>query len=89
MAHFSSTTHTRTANKPTASSSEAPIGMAEGTMPWQQEGGKGNAPDEHSKYGYHPGGDPSRGVKDAPSALHTTIIPNVRLTRVCSPHLTE
>ena len=53
-------------------------------MPWQQDDVKGNTPDEHSKYGYHPGGDPSKGVKDAPSALHTTIIPNVTLSRVCA-----
>lgn len=51
-------------------------------MPWQQGESQGNSPDEHSKYQYHPGGDPSKGVKDAPSALHTTIVPNVTLSRV-------
>ena len=51
-------------------------------MPWQGGESQGNSPDEHSKYQYHPGGDPSKGVKDAPSALHTTIVPNVRLRRV-------
>lgn len=35
-----------------------------------------------ARYQYHPGGDPSRGKKDAPSALNEVIIPNVNLPKV-------
>ena len=71
------------ARKPTSSSSEAPVGMAEGTMPWQTDDAKHDAKhDEHFKYQYHPGGDPKRGTKDAPSALHSVIVPNVTLPKV-------
>lgn len=31
---------------------------------------------------YHPGGDPKNPPKDAPSALHSVIIPNVNLPKV-------
>ncbi|KAL8784552.1 MAG: hypothetical protein Q9213_003900 [Squamulea squamosa] len=67
--------------KPTSSSSEAPVSMAQGTMPWQTEsaGGKSN---EHFKYQYHPGGDKNKAPKDAPSALHSVIVPNVTLPKV-------
>jgi hypothetical protein len=47
--------------------------MSEGAMPWQTDG-KGDF-----KYQYHPGGDRTRGKKDAPSALNTVIVPNVNL----------
>ncbi|KAL9125293.1 MAG: hypothetical protein Q9217_005489 [Psora testacea] len=66
--------------KPTSSSSEAPVTMAEGTMPWQTTA-KGDGADEHFKYQYHPGGDKSRPPKDAPSALHSVIVPNVTLPK--------
>ena len=59
--------------------------MAEGTMPWQTasaDGDKGGS--EHFKYQYHPGGDRSKAPKNAPSALHSVIIPNVTLKKVCS-----
>ena len=58
--------------------------MAAGTMPWQVESSKGNNADEHFKYQYHPGGDKSKAPKDAPSALHSVIVPNVNLPKVCS-----
>ncbi|MCJ1474587.1 hypothetical protein MMC13_003246 [Lambiella insularis] len=67
--------------KPTSSSSEAPVSMAAGTMPWQVESSKGQNADEHFKYQYHPGGDQSKAPKDAPSALHSVIIPNVNLPK--------
>ncbi|KAL8944277.1 MAG: hypothetical protein Q9216_000572 [Gyalolechia sp. 2 TL-2023] len=66
--------------KPTSSSAEAPVSMAEGTMPWQTSSQKGGK-DEHFKYQYHPGGDPSKAPKKAPSALNTVIIPNVTLRK--------
>jgi hypothetical protein len=56
--------------------------MAEGTMPWQVGSTKSNEPGEHFKYQYHPGGDKKKGLKDAPSALNTVIVPNVTLTKV-------
>ncbi|MCJ1337671.1 hypothetical protein MMC09_002954 [Bachmanniomyces sp. S44760] len=67
--------------KPTSSSSEAPVSMAEGTMPWQVSSAKGDGADEHFKYQYHPGGDRSKAPKDAPSALHSVIVPNVNLPK--------
>ena len=67
--------------KPTSSSSEAPVSMAEGSMPWQTSS-KGDGADEHFKYQYHPGGDRNKPTKDAPSALHSVIVPNVTLSKV-------
>ncbi|KAI4175094.1 MAG: hypothetical protein LQ343_001855 [Gyalolechia ehrenbergii] len=37
--------------------------------------------DEHFKYQYHPGGDPNKAPKKAPSALNSVIIPNVTLPK--------
>ena len=75
--------HLSPGRKPTSSSSEAPVSMAEGTMPWQSSKAKGDAKqNEHFKYQYHPGGDASKAPKDAPSALHSVIVPNVTLTKV-------
>lgn len=67
--------------KPTSSSSEASVSMAEGTMPWQTSSAGGKS-DEHFKYQYHPGGDKSKAPKNAPSALHSVIVPNVTLPKV-------
>ncbi|KAI4186943.1 MAG: hypothetical protein L6R41_003138 [Letrouitia leprolyta] len=66
--------------KPTSSSSEAPVSMAEGTMPWQTSSKSGDK-DQHFKYQYHPGGDPNKAPKNAPSALNSVIIPNVTLPK--------
>lgn len=71
-----------TARKPTSSSSEASTSMAEGTMPWQVDSSKSDESGKHFKYQYHPGGDKKKGLKDAPGALSTVIIPNVTLTKV-------
>ena len=67
--------------KPTAVSSEASVSMAEGTMPWQTSATseEGNP---NFKYKYHPGGDRTKAPKDAPSALHSVIVPNVTLPKV-------
>ena len=59
---------------PTSSSSENPVAKAPDSEPWKTGG--------DAKYQYHPGGDPSKGRKDAPSALNEVIIPNVNLPRV-------
>jgi len=46
-------------------------------MPWERE-------DEGKiyKYQYHPHGDKSQPLRDAPSALNTVIVPNVTLPKV-------
>ena len=59
---------------PTSSSSENKVSVAAGSEPWNTNSG--------AKYQYHPGGDPRRGTKDAPSALNEVIIPNVNLPKV-------
>ncbi len=56
--------------------------MAHGSMPWQTDSSKGEDASEHFKYQYHPGGDPNTKPKDAPSALHSVIVPNVNLPKV-------
>ncbi|KAI4088057.1 MAG: hypothetical protein LQ344_006372 [Seirophora lacunosa] len=70
--------------KPTSSSSEAPVSMAEGTMPWQKSSAKGDDKNDHYKYQYHPGGDKNKAPKNAPSALNSVIVPNVTLPKVGS-----
>ena len=70
-------------SKPTATSSEQKIGMAPGSMPWQTDDTADDAQRSY-KYKYHPGGDPRREPKEAPSALHSVIVPNVTLPKVCS-----
>lgn len=73
----------KSGRKPTSSSSEAPVSMAPGTEPWQNDAAKAEGGlDSHFKYQYHPGGDPKKAPKDAPSALHSVIVPNVTLTKV-------
>ncbi|KAG8534267.1 uncharacterized protein KY384_001111 [Bacidia gigantensis] len=61
-------------------SSEATVAMAEGSAPWQTEGRGGSG--EDFKYQYHPGGDRSKPIKDAPSALNSVIVPNVTAPKV-------
>ena len=70
------------ARRPTSANSEAKITMAEGSMPWQSDHGEEGGPSDHSKYKYHPGGDPRNPARDAPSALNTVIIPNVTMPKV-------
>lgn len=53
-------------------------------MPWQEPESEGQKAREHFKYQYHPGGDPRNPPKDAPSALHSVIVPNVNLPKVCA-----
>lgn len=67
--------------KPTAATSQADVAIADSSMPWQVD----HDDDDHSKhfkYQYHPQGDRSKPVKNAPSALNTVIIPNVTLPKV-------
>ena len=58
---------------PTTSTSENPVTIAKGGMPWEA----GTA----GKYQYHPGGDPSKAPRDAPSALNVVVVPDVTLPR--------
>ncbi|KAI9812705.1 MAG: hypothetical protein M1832_000362 [Thelocarpon impressellum] len=67
--------------KPTSAGSEEKVGMAANTMPWQTESSKGAGAAEQFKYQYHPGGDTRNAPKDAPSALHSVIVPNVNLPK--------
>ena len=60
---------------PTKSTSEQSVALAKGGMPWET-GSNGD-----SKYQYHPGGDPSRAPKDAPSAVNTVVVPDVNLPK--------
>lgn len=68
-------------SKPTSASSEQPVGMVKGSMPWEKESTEGDKAREHFKYQYHPGGDPRNPPKDAPSALHSVVVPNVNLPK--------
>lgn len=61
---------------PTSSSSENAVARVEHSEPWKTGG--------EARYQYHPGGDPSKGKRDAPSALNEVIIPNVNLPKVCT-----
>jgi hypothetical protein len=47
-------------------------------MPWQTENNSG----QDYKYKYHPGANANNAPKDAPSALHSVIVPNVNLPKV-------
>ncbi|KAG6002216.1 hypothetical protein E4U21_003307 [Claviceps maximensis] len=58
---------------PTKSTSENPVSIAKGGMPWEG--------DAQGKYKYHPGGDLNADPKDAPSALNAVVVPNVTLPR--------
>ncbi|PHH76876.1 hypothetical protein CDD82_3774 [Ophiocordyceps australis] len=58
---------------PTMSTSENPVNIAKDGMPWEG--------DTEGKYKYHPGGDPSREPRHAPSALNSVIVPNVTLPK--------
>lgn len=70
-----------TGSKPTAATSETQVPIVSNSMPWQveakEDGQKGDF-----KYRYHPGGDVQAPAKDAPSALHSVIVPNVNLPKV-------
>jgi len=68
-------------SKPTSATSESKVNIAEGTMPWQTEAKSGDKAREDFKYMYHPSGDPRNPPKEAPSALHSVVIPNVNLPK--------
>jgi len=61
--------------KPTSVTSESNVRIGESSMPWEREDDGGKA----FKYQYHPNGDRSRPLQNAPSALNTVIVPSVTL----------
>lgn len=67
--------------KPTSSSSEADVSVANSSMPWEVDH-EHEDETKHFKYQYHPKGDRSSSPKNAPSALNTVIVPNVTLPKV-------
>ena len=69
-----------TGRKPTSAVSERNVAIADGTMPWEVDDAE--AEKESFKYRYHPGGDKSKPLKNAPSALNVVIIPDVNLPKV-------
>lgn len=66
--------------KPSSATSEARVPIAPESMPWQTDK-DGN---KDFKYQYHPGGDTSKPLKEAPSALNVVIVPDVNLPKVKS-----
>lgn len=58
------------------------MNIAEGTYPWQTDAKSGDEARKDFKYKYHPSGDTSLPPKEAPSALHSVIVPNVNLPKV-------
>lgn len=50
-------------------------------MPWSHEEEE-NSKQEFYKYKYHPHGDKSQELREAPSALNEVIVPNVTLPKV-------
>jgi len=67
--------------KPTSTTSETAITTPAKNMPWETEGTSGDQARQNFKYTYHPGGDPKNPPKEAPSALHSVIVPNVNLPK--------
>ncbi|KAK2753776.1 hypothetical protein FQN55_000139 [Onygenales sp. PD_40] len=64
-------------SSPTSTTSESNVRVAKGAMPWNaEEEGKTTY-----KYQYHPYGDTSKPLKNAPSALNEVIIPDVTLPK--------
>ncbi|RFU24372.1 hypothetical protein B7463_g11959, partial [Scytalidium lignicola] len=62
----------RTGRKPTSATSETKVAVAD--LPWEKEGATG-------KYSYHPQANLNNAPKEAPSALHSVVIPNVNLPK--------
>lgn len=63
--------------KPTSVTSESNVRIGESAMPWE-----GDNEGKVFKYQYHPHGDKSQPLRNAPSALNTVIVPNVTLPEV-------
>ncbi|RQM06641.1 hypothetical protein DH86_00001285, partial [Scytalidium sp. 3C] len=59
-------------SKPTSATSESKVAV--NSLPWEKEGSTG-------KYSYYPGANPKNAPKEAPSALHSVVVPNVTLPK--------
>ncbi|EGD86174.2 hypothetical protein H112_07104 [Trichophyton rubrum D6] len=71
-------------SSPTSVSSESNVRVGEsGAMPWETDE-KDSESKGNFKYRYHPHGDKTKPLKEAPSALNEVIIPNVTLPAVCA-----
>ncbi|PBP28449.1 hypothetical protein BUE80_DR000544 [Diplocarpon rosae] len=81
MNELSDGTKNSLGRKPTSSTSEVKVNIADGSMPWEGETTEGDQARGDYKYKYHPGGDPRNPPKDAPSALHSVVVPNVNLPK--------
>lgn len=70
--------------KPTSVTSESNVRIGESAMPWE-----GDSEGKVYKYQYHPHGDKSQPLRNAPSALNTVIVPDVTLpaVRICPPFI--
>ncbi|OBT71695.1 hypothetical protein VF21_09107 [Pseudogymnoascus sp. 05NY08] len=64
---------------PTSGTSEAQIATSANSKPWEQPAPSDSKGD--FKYQYYPGGNPANAPRDAPSALHSVIVPNVNLPK--------
>lgn len=67
--------------KPTSATSEVSVSLTPHGKPWETT--SVSKTDADFKYQYYPGGNPANEPKDAPSALHSVIVPNVNLPKVC------
>ena len=70
-------------SSPTTVTSESNIRIGESAMPWNTKDDDDHEGKEFYKYRYHPHGDKSKELKEAPSALNEVVIPNVTLPKVC------
>ncbi|OBT51531.1 hypothetical protein VE04_06878 [Pseudogymnoascus sp. 24MN13] len=64
---------------PTSGTSETQVATSPNSKPWEQPAPSDSKGD--FKYQYHPGGNPANAPRDAPSALHSVIVPNVNLPK--------
>lgn len=65
-------------SKPTSTTSQSNVRIAESAMPWEVDE-KDVSTKGDFKYSYHPHGDKSQPLKQAPSALNEVVVPNVTL----------
>ena len=69
--------------KPTSVNSESNVRVGKGAMPWHADEEDGKI----YKYQYHPHGDTSQPLRNAPSAMNTVTVPKVTLPEVLFPSL--
>ncbi|PGH26728.1 hypothetical protein AJ80_01674 [Polytolypa hystricis UAMH7299] len=67
--------------KPTSVTSQSNVRIGQSAMPWEMEEKEAEGAKGSFKYQYHPHGDQSKPLQNAPSALNEVIIPNVTLPK--------